>query len=169
MPSNTYGPTVDGKEVVIGGNSDTLFKRLMGTIGRSDIGESEEYNDNQKRVEHQTFLDGLINDWVAANESSTILDALNQSAVPNGLIYSIKDIATDPQYLHRNMIESVHVPELDRELKIPGISPKLNKTPGKTKFAGPKLGEHSMYVLKEVMGLSAEEIEQHIANKVVVV
>lgn len=159
MPSNTYGPTLDGKQVVIGGNSDTLFKRLMNVIDQPEMAEAEDYDNNQKRVEHQELIDRLINEWVQRNEVETVLEKLNKAVVPNGLIYSIVDIVKDPQYIARGMVEEVEVPSLSRKLRIPGIGPKLSITNGRTKFAGPTLGADSDFILKEILALSNEELE----------
>mmetsp|Transcript_4453 Transcript_4453/g.7836 ORF Transcript_4453/g.7836 Transcript_4453/m.7836 type:complete len:460 (+) Transcript_4453:126-1505(+) len=157
VPTNTY-PTKDNKAVVIGANSNTLFKRLMTAMERDDLAESDKYNDNQKRVEHQAFLDDLIGSWTKERTSEEVLAAIGEAQVPNGLIYSIEDIVKDPQYNARGMIEEVDIPQLGRTLKIPGMSPKFSKTPGKTQWAGCELGEHSEEVLSTLLGYSGRKI-----------
>ena len=164
VPSNTYGPTTDGKQVVIGGNSDTLFKRLMKVVDQAGMAEDEAYNNNQKRVEHQELIDRVINEWVQKNTAERVLEKLNEAVVPNGLLYSIVDIVKDPQYIARGMVEEVNVPSLSRTLKIPGIGPKLSITDGKTRFAGPQLGADSSFVLRELLNLSEERIGELVSE-----
>jgi len=163
VPSNTY-KTKDSKSVVIGANSDTLFKRLMACMGRLDIGDSIEYDNNQKRVEHQQFLDSTIEKWTLSLNADDVIDKVTKAQVPNGLIYSIEDIAHDPQYIARGMIETVRVESLDRNLKIPGFSPKFSKTPGKTIWAGSELGEHSDHVFRDILKYDNEKIQTLIEN-----
>mmetsp|Transcript_9438 Transcript_9438/g.15425 ORF Transcript_9438/g.15425 Transcript_9438/m.15425 type:complete len:440 (+) Transcript_9438:31-1350(+) len=163
VPTNTY-PTKDGKSVVIGSNSDALFKRLMIAIGRQDIASDPKYSDNQKRVKHQKFLDGLIADWTRKMDSSQIINVVDDAQVPNGLIYSIEDIVNDPHYNSRGMIEEVDVPSLGRSLKIPGMSPKLSVNPGKTLFAGPELGEHTEEIVYDLLGYSSDKVDSLVAT-----
>lgn len=157
VPSGTYASS-DGKSVVIGANSDSLFKRLMRAMGRDDLADSDQYDDNQKRVEHQAFIDRTIAAWVAERTADEVCRLVQDAQVPNGLIYSIEDIVEDPQYLARGMIEEVPVPSLGRSLKIPGISPKLSRTPGRTIWAGPELGQHSAEVLFDILGYDEPKV-----------
>jgi len=147
---------------VIGSNSDALFKRLMNIMGRDDIANSDLYDSNQKRVKYQEFLDDTISEWCLQRTASEVMQKVDKAAVPNGLIYSIEDIVKDPQYLAREMIEEVEVPALNRTLKIPGISPKLGSTPGKTTWAGPELGFHSRQVFKDIMKMSDKQLLKHV-------
>jgi len=163
VPTNTY-PTCDGKAVVIGSNSDALFKRLMTVMDRQDLADSDLYDSNQKRVQHQEFLDQTIAEWCSKFTAEEVMKKVDEAAVPNGLIYSIEDIVSDPQYNARGMIEEVNVPSLSRTLKIPGLSPKLDKTPGKTTWAGPELGEHSKHVFKDILKMSSSQILAHVEN-----
>ncbi|CAK9029346.1 Succinyl-CoA--D-citramalate CoA-transferase, partial [Durusdinium trenchii] len=163
VPTNTY-MTKDGKQIVIGANSNALFKRLMKAIGRSDLADSDQYDDNQKRVTHQDFLDKTIGDWAATKTAEEVMQDVQEAQVPNGLIYSITDIVTDPQYNSRGMIEEVDVPSLNRTLRIPGMSPKLSKTPGKTEWAGPELGQHSAEVFFDVLGYDQSKVDALVAD-----
>lgn len=159
VPTGTY-PTKDGKSVVIGANSDTLFKRLMVEMGQHGMADSPMYVGNQNRVMHQTMLDELIKSWTLQQDADDVVSKLSTASVPVGLIYSIEDIVKDPQYQAREMIEEVHIPTLGRSLKIPGITPKLDKTPGATTWPGPELGEHTRQVLEDVLKYDSKHIKK---------
>ncbi|KUO94612.1 CaiB/BaiF CoA transferase family protein [Ferroacidibacillus organovorans] len=146
-PSNTYG-TRDGKFVVIGGNSDSIFVRLMKAIGREDVAKDDQFSSNQKRSEHAEYLDHLIETWTQNNDLKTVLEQLDAAAVPASSIYSVADMFEDVHYQMRGMIETVHVEGLGA-LKMPGIVPKLSDTPGKIQWPGPTLGAHNEEISKK--------------------
>ncbi|HTS21741.1 MAG TPA: CaiB/BaiF CoA-transferase family protein [Casimicrobiaceae bacterium] len=157
VPSNTY-PTRDGKSVVIAGNADSIYRRLMHAIGRDDLGQDPALASNVGRVQRTAEIDGAIGDWAAANDLDAILAALEAADVPHGKIYTAADIAADPQYLAREMIRTVRLPD-GTPLKLPGIVPKLDATPGGMSWVGPPLGAHTDEVLRG-LGYSAGEIER---------
>ncbi|KAI9495944.1 CAIB/BAIF family protein [Zychaea mexicana] len=171
VPTNTY-PCKEGQYVIIGGNGDTIYKRLMKAIGREDL-VGAEYETNAHRVKAQELIDGAISEWTATKTPDEVLDALEQASVPAGKIYNAKDIVEDEHINARGMIETVTVgkPEEGRgyELKVPGMSPILQTTPGATKWAGPDLGQDTVEVLEKSLGLSKEQIsslkEQGIINQ----
>ena len=154
-PSSVY-PTSDGKYAVIAANGDAIVQRLLKLMGRPDLVDDERFRDNAARVRNMAFIDELIGDWSSTLTLSDCLDQLNNNGVPAGPIYSIADIFEDPQYRARDMILDVAHPEFGT-LKVPGIIPKLSKTPGQVAWLGPKLGEHNREVLKNI-GLSDEQI-----------
>lgn len=156
-PSNTY-VTKEGDYVVIAGNSDAIFKRLMMVIGHPEIAEDPKYLNNSGRVEHNDFIDNLIESWTKQHDIEFILTQLNSNDIPSGRVYTASDIANDPQYAAREMIEK-HKLDDGVEIQIPGIVPKLSETPGKTLQLGPKLGEHNTEVLTE-LGYSADDITE---------
>ncbi|OAT74068.1 CaiB/BaiF CoA transferase family protein [Parageobacillus thermoglucosidasius] len=156
-PSNTYLCS-DGKYVVIGGNGDAIFARLMDAIGRPELKDDERFSSNSKRAEHMEFLDKIIGDWTKQHTLQDVIRILDEAGVPAGPIYSIEDIMQDPQFLEREMIQSFHVDGLG-ELKLPGIVPKFSETPGVVKWVGPKLGEHNEEVYGEI-GLDKETIKK---------
>ncbi|KAJ3283982.1 hypothetical protein HK104_010143 [Borealophlyctis nickersoniae] len=157
VPTNAY-KCKDGKHVIIGGNGDTIYKRLMVAAGRVDLAEDPELASNAGRVKQQEKIDGAIGEWTGGLSVSEVLERLGKAQVPAGRIYSVKDIVEDPHYKARNMLEEVEVN--GRPLKVPGISPKLSKTPGATEWAGPDLGQHTDEVLNSVLGLSTAEINK---------
>lgn len=154
-PSNTY-PTRDGGYVVIAGNSDPIFRRLMTMIGRADLAEDPAFRSNDGRSRQAAMLDGVIGDWSAARTVEEALEALDAADVPAGRIYSVADIVADPHYQARGMILSAGLPG-GQEVKMPGIVPKLSETPGEVRWQGPALGEHTDSVLAD-LGLDAEGI-----------
>lgn len=156
-PSNTY-PTADGAYVVIAGNSDPIFKRLMQTIGRADLAEAPEFAHNDGRAAQSDMLDGAISAWSSALPIDDVLKALEAAEVPAGRIYNVADIVADPHYQARGMILDADLPG-GATVKMPGIVPKLSETPGSVNWQGPALGQHTDSVLGE-LGMSAADIAQ---------
>ena len=155
VPTNTY-LCDDGKHVVIGGNGDSIFKRLMTVAGRSDMAENPEMADNAGRVIHQEEIDQALADWCAAHSSAHIIAVLEDARVPVGPIYSVEDMVNDEHYNARGMFETV---EIDgKPLKIPAILPKLQGTPGRTDFPGGEIGSHNDEVLRDILSLDDDEV-----------
>jgi crotonobetainyl-CoA:carnitine CoA-transferase CaiB-like acyl-CoA transferase len=155
-PSNTY-PTQDGGYVVIAGNSDPIFRRLMTAIGRPDLAEDPRMRSNEGRSQHAAMLDGVIGDWSKARRVADALAALDAADVPAGRIYSVADIVADPHYQARDMILEAELPG-GTQVKMPGIVPKLSGTPGAVRWPGPALGAHTDAVLAD-LGLDATAIQ----------
>mgnify|MGYP001945567938 CR=1 FL=1 len=154
-PSNTY-QCKDGKYIVIGGNGDSIFKRLMKAIGREEIGLSPKFATNDLRVQKSDYLDSIIEAWTKTKNLQEAVDILDAHDVPAGPIYSIADIVKDEHYHAREMIQEVDVDALGK-LKMPGIVPKFSNHPGEIKWAGPKLGEHNEEVYKGILGMTDDE------------
>ena len=145
VPSNTY-TTRDGHSVVIAGNGDSIYKRLMHAIGRDDLGQDPSLANNLGRVQRTAEIDGAIGDWAALHDLEQVLTALKAADVPHGKIYTAADIVADPQYLAREMIRQMRLPD-GTPMKFPGVVPKLSDTPGDIDWIGPALGEHTDAVL----------------------
>ena len=155
-PSNTY-PCGDGRFVVIAGNGDAIFKRLMSAIGRDDLGADPELARNDGRVRQNDALDAAISEWTARHRLDEVLQALEAVDVPCGRVYTAADIAQDPHYQARDMIQR-HARADGHPVDLPGIVPKLSDTPGRTRWVGPGLGEHTQEVLASV-GIDARAFE----------
>ena len=163
-PSNTY-PTADGAYVVIAGNSDPIFKRLMQAVGRDDLGENPAFAHNDGRAAQSDLLDAAISAWSSARPIDEVLKALEQAEVPAGRIYNVADIVADPHYQARGMILDAELPG-GASVKMPGIVPKLSDTPGSVNWQGPALGQHTDSLLGE-LGMTAADIAQLKASGVV--
>ncbi|MBI4468689.1 MAG: CoA transferase [Acidobacteria bacterium] len=158
VPTNTY-PCQDGKYIIIGGNGDSIFKRLMVAAGRADMAEDPRYAHNNDRVEHEREIDQAISEWTETRAYSEILEALEKAGVPAGPIYSIADIMKDPHYQERGMFETAELPDGTR-VKLPTFAPKLTETPGRTEWIGPRLGEHNEEVYCGQLGMSTAQLEE---------
>lgn len=165
VPTSTY-PTKDGKFIIIGGNGDSIYRRLMSKIGRSDLAEHPEMQDNKGRVAHEAEIDQAITDWTLTQTYDEAYQAMIEADVPSGPVYSIADIANDEQYIARGIFETVKLEENDT-VKIPAVLPKLSETPGGTDWIGPKLGEHNEEIYRGFLEMSQTEIEDLIALEII--
>ena len=153
-PSNAY-PCRDGY-VLVAGNGDSIFKRLMEAIGRPDLGQAPDLADNAGRVQRVAEIDAAIGAWTATRPIQDVLETLNAARVPVGRVYNARDIFEDPHYRARDMILTQHTRD-GHDLAVPGIVPKLSATPGTVRSSAPRLGDDTDDVLQR-MGLSAEDI-----------
>ncbi|HET6599423.1 MAG TPA: CoA transferase, partial [Burkholderiaceae bacterium] len=148
-PSNAY-PCRDGW-VLVAGNGDSIFKRLMQAIGRTDLGADPQLAGNTGRVARVAEIDAAIGAWTAPQTVVAVLEALNAAAVPAGRIYTARDIAEDPHYRARGMIERVITSD-GLDLDVPGVVPKLSLTPGAITRRAPTLGEDTETVVRALGG-----------------
>ena len=157
VPSNTY-TTGDGESIVIAGNGDAIFKRLMLAMGREDMANDPGLARNDGRVPRTQEIDNAIQQWCDTQTIDSALETLKAADVPVGKIYSVRDMMSDAQFLARNMVEQ-HQFKDGTPIKMPAITPKLSETPGETKWLGPALGEHNDEVLRS-LGYNEENIAQ---------
>lgn len=147
-PSNAY-KCHDGSYVLIAGNGDAIFQRLMHCIGRPDLAEDPSLAHNDGRVARVAELDAAIEAWtVSQADIEAMLEQLKASGVPSGRIYSIRDIADDPHYRDRGAIASLKAAS-GIEVEMPGVFPRLSDNPGAIRRRAPTLGEHTQAVLSE--------------------
>lgn len=154
VPSNAYA-CKDGW-ILIGGNGDGIFKRLMSAIGRDDLGKAPDLGSNDGRVKRVSEIDAAIAAWTGARDKADALKILDEHDVPSGAIYSVADIAADAQYKARDMILNITTRD-GTAVDVPGIVPKLSATPGSIRSTAPRLGEDTEAVLRRA-GLKAETI-----------
>ena len=154
-PSNAYRCS-DGGYALIAGNGDSIFKRLMQAIGRPDLAADPALADNAGRVKRVAELDAAIGAWSAQRTVDEVMAALDGASVPAGRIYTVADIAADPHYKARGMIETVCMDD-GTELSVPGIVPKMSLTPGSHRRNAPAIGQDTDAVLREI-GLSEQQI-----------
>ncbi|CAN7645360.1 CoA transferase [Cupriavidus necator] len=153
-PTNAYR-CADGKYVLIAGNGDGIFRRLMDMIERPDLRDDPALAHNDGRVSQVAMLDAAIGEWAAQRSLEAALDALNGARIPAGKIYDIADIASDPHYRARDMILDAQLPD-GTPVQLPGIVPKLSATPGELPNPAPALGQHTDAVL-EGLGIGAAQ------------
>lgn len=154
-PTNAY-PCADGRYVLVAGNGDSIFRRLMQLIGREDLASDPALARNPGRVARMEEIDAAIAAWTSRHTLEQCLSALAESGVPGGKIYTIKDIVEDEQYAARDMIRTVKLKD-GSSLKVPGVVPRLSATPGGFDAGGPDLGQHTEEVLREI-GVDDERI-----------
>lgn len=163
-PTNAY-LCKDGAYALIAGNGDSIFKRLMGLIGRDDLAKDPTLEDNAGRVARVEELDSAIGMWTAEHSVDEVLNALEGASVPAGRIYTIADIAADPHYAAREMLQQVKLSD-GSQLTVPGVVPKLSITPGQHRRNAPVLGQDTEEILKEI-GLDAVQIQKLKASGIV--
>lgn len=164
VPTNTY-LCGDGKYVIIGGNGDSIFRRLMTAIGRADMADDPRLSDNQGRVRHEQEIDTAISAWTKRHQAQEVLDTMAQASVPAGPIYNVADMFADQHYNQRGLFEEVEVN--GKPLQIPAIMPQLSKTPGGTTWPGPDLGAHNQEILGERLQLSEKDLSELRAQGVI--
>ena len=155
-PSNAYLCS-DGGYALIAGNGDSIYKRLMKTIDREDLGNDPALKDNAGRVARIDEIDHAIGQWTAQRSVADVLAALDAASVPAGRIYTIADIAADPHYLARGMLQQITMVD-GSTLTVPGIVPKLSATPGSQHRHAPALGQDTDEVLRSI-GISTAQIQ----------
>jgi formyl-CoA transferase len=155
-PSNLY-PCKGGAYVLIAGNADSLFRRLMAGIGREDLRDDPALARNDGRAAQMQRIDDAIAEWTSRFSQEEVLKAMEKAEVPAGRIYSAADIAADPHFSARGMIRDIVAGD-GEPLQVPGVIPVLSETPGEIRTSAPKLGEHTDDVLREI-GFSGKEIE----------
>ena len=165
VPSGTY-PCSDGAYVVIGGNSDSIFRRFMQAIGRHDLANDPRLSSNSGRSENVDEIERAISEWSRQHPSAEVIRRLEAATVPVGPIYSAAEMLTDPQYAARGILERVDLGGGDF-VRLPGVAPKLELTPGGTRWIGPPLGAHNVEVYSGLLGYSSAELERLAAKGVI--
>jgi formyl-CoA transferase len=164
VPSNTY-PCRDGQFVIVAGNGDAIYKRLMHAIGRDDLAESPDLARNDGRAQHTALIDGAIEAWTRAHDLAEVLATLEAADVPCGRVYTAADIHADPHFRARGMFEAHALPD-GKVVDFPAVVPRLSATPGQTRWLGPQLGQHTREVLASI-GIQGDEFEALRAHGVV--
>ena len=154
-PSNAY-LCADGGYVLVAGNGDSIFKRLMGMIGRDDLANDPALENNDGRVARVAELDQAIGAWAKTMTTDQALQLLDSVAVPAGKIYTIADIANDPHYKARGNIQTIQMQD-GSKLDVPGVIPKLSRTPGSIKTLAPNIGENTDEILRSI-GLTETQL-----------
>jgi crotonobetainyl-CoA:carnitine CoA-transferase CaiB-like acyl-CoA transferase len=156
VPTNTYR-CADGKDVIIGANGDSIFRRLCDAMGRPDMGKDPRFADNAGRVDHEPEIDKVIADWMKGMSSEEAQRILEEAEVPSGPIYSVADMFNDEHYQARGLFEQVE--SNGSPLTIPAMIPKMSDTPGGTRWPGPPLGAHNEEILGDLLGMDAAQLQ----------
>ena len=164
VPTNTHR-CKDGKHIVIGANTNSMFKRLAKAMDKPEMGDDSRFTENTDRVANQKEIETIIESWTLQINSKEALEALDLAGVAAGPIYSVKDMFEDEQYRARELFQEVSID--GKPLTIPAIIPRLSRTPGKTDFPGSKLGAHNEEVLQDILGYTEQEIAALKAEKII--
>ncbi|SDK64649.1 CaiB/BaiF CoA transferase family protein [Billgrantia gudaonensis] len=164
-PSNAY-PARDGRDVIIGANQDTVFRRLCEAMGQPRLADHPDYATHRARGENQQAIDDLVAAWTRQHDAQHIVDLLAEAGVPAGLVYRAPDMLDDPHFRARESI--VAVPDhAGRPLPMQNVFPRLSDTPGRVRHVGPRLGEHTESVLTGWVGLNDDAIDALRADGVI--
>jgi len=163
-PSNAY-PCQSGEYVLVAANGDAIFRRMMLAIGRADLADDPALAHNDGRVRRVEEIDAAIAAWTRTQSVESALAVLRQAEVPSGRIYTVKDIAEDPHYRARGVIEPV-TSASGLTVEVPGIMPRLSDSPGAIHDRAPTLGEHTDAILAQA-GFDQAAIADLRARKVI--
>lgn len=157
-PSNAY-PARDGREVIIGANQDTVFRRLCEAMEQPELADHPNYATHRSRGDNQNAIDAIVANWTSRHDAQHIVDLLADAGVPAGLVYTARDMLEDPHIRQREAI--VELPDRHgSRIPMQNVFPRLSATPGKVRHVGPVLGEHTENVLHDWLGMDASSIEQ---------
>jgi crotonobetainyl-CoA:carnitine CoA-transferase CaiB-like acyl-CoA transferase len=157
-PSNNY-PTADGKWIVIGGNNSNVFRRLMRALGQPELADDPRYATDKSRSLHHLELDALIGEWTRQHPLVYLLECLHAAGVPAGPINSVAEVVNEPQFVERESIQNVSIGE-NETLMMPGIVPRLTRTPGSISYAGRPIGADTEAILVELLEASPEDLRR---------
>ena len=156
VPHNHY-PTKDGQWVAIACTSDRIFQRLAKAMGREELATDPRYQTVAKRVEQRDEVDGMVSAWTGSLDRSELVSLLDSEEVPVSPINSIADIFQDPQFQARSSMIEIDDPALGK-IKMPGVVPRMSRSPGRVDGLAPGLGEHNQEVYGNLLGYGPEEI-----------
>ena len=154
-PANAY-PTADGSDVLIAGNADSVFGRLCHAMGQPELAQDRRFETHAARGCHMEELDRQIARWTSTQPTGALLDVLSSHGVPAGRVYDAADVMADPHYRARDMVIRA-MSRAGYEVPMAGVVPKFSRTPGAVTDVGPRLGEHTEQVLRDLAGVDADE------------
>lgn len=157
-PTSAY-PTADGAWILIAANSDPLFVKLARLMEKPDLATDSRFHGNAARVENVDALDDAIAAWTRRSPVAALERSLTAAGIPNTRTFDAADIAGDPQFRFRNMVVNVEDSRFDKMLHT-GVVPHFPESPGRLRWPGPEIGEHTEEVLRELAGMSPERIEE---------
>ncbi|UOA33293.1 Succinyl-CoA--L-malate CoA-transferase beta subunit [Sulfitobacter sp. DSM 110093] len=155
-PSNAY-PCADGRDIIIGANQDTVYRRMCMAMNRDDLIEDPRFATHRARGENAADIDDIVGNWTKLHSSEVVLEKMDKAGVPAGLAYTAQDMLQDPHFAERESIVRVEDPKRGA-LDMQNVFPRLLSTPGKIRHTGPELGQHNAYALSDLLGFSQDEI-----------
>jgi crotonobetainyl-CoA:carnitine CoA-transferase CaiB-like acyl-CoA transferase len=164
-PRNAF-KTGDGNWVAMSCSAQSVFERACRAIGRADLLCDPRFADNQARTRNADILDAVFAEWIGARPSDEVLATLNEAGAAVAPIYSVEGVFADPHFRSRENIAAVEDPELGT-VRMQNVVPKLSRTPGRIRHAGPRLGEHNAEVYGEWLGLAEAELAALAAEGVI--
>jgi crotonobetainyl-CoA:carnitine CoA-transferase CaiB-like acyl-CoA transferase len=157
VPHSHY-PTRDGKHIAIACTSDKMFARLAEVMGRPGLSADDSYGRIEARLKDRAEVNRIVAEWTAGLPQGEVLRKLREGEVPSGPIYNIAEIFEDPQFTARGVLQKIHDPRAG-EVTVPGVMPKLSRTPGEVRHLGPPLAAHNDEIYGGLLGLAEEERE----------
>jgi crotonobetainyl-CoA:carnitine CoA-transferase CaiB-like acyl-CoA transferase len=164
-PNSLY-PSSDGHWVLVGANNDQIFRRLAAAMGHPEWATDPRYATQRARGERVAEVDELVGGWTQQHSAREVQRLLNEAEVPVAPVYTIADIFEDQHYRARQMLMRIPHPKLG-EVTMPGVVPKLSRTPGLVVKAGSGIGEDTRAVLVQELGLSDADVDRLAAERAV--
>ena len=164
-----YGhfPTKDGKWIAIACTTDKLFARLAEAMGRPELASTGLYGEQKTRLDNRHEVNEIVRDWCGSHTRDEVLALCNDANAPAGPLNNIADIFGDRQFHARRNLVAIDDPSLGETLIVPSVLPRMSRTPGRIAHLGPKLGEHTEEVLKDLLGLGDGEIAELRSHRVI--
>ncbi len=156
-PSGTY-KSRDGRWITLVCSTDRTFEYFAKAIGREELLADPKFNVNAARVANSADVDRIVEDWMRDKTYEEIKEVLDKAGVPASLVYTMEDIFNDPHYRARENLVEIDHPKFGT-LKIPGVVPKLSKTPGEIKWGGAPMGAYNKEVYEDLLGMDSTELE----------
>jgi crotonobetainyl-CoA:carnitine CoA-transferase CaiB-like acyl-CoA transferase len=145
----------DGKWIAVACTSDKMFERLCHAMKRLDL--LPLYGRVADRLAGRDKVDALVSEWTGGMSREEVIATCVASEVPAGAINSVEDIFNDPQFAARDNLLTLDEPDLG-PVTVPGVMPKLSRTPGKLKSLGPAFGSANEKIYSGLLGLTPDEI-----------
>jgi len=156
-PNDLYA-TKDNRWIIIPASTENMFKRLMIAVGHPELLEDERFSTNELRVKHREELDKYVKGFFSNHEYEELVDILTSNKVAHGAVYSVKDIMNDPHYMERGNLLSIYDEQLNKDVKVQAVVPKMSKTPGAVKWLCPEVGAHNQEIYEQLLEFDQNKI-----------
>jgi len=164
-PRNVFR-TADGRWVAMSCSGQSIFERSCNAIGRPELIHDERFLDNRLRTANSSEIDAIFQDWIGAHGQEEVLQVFVDAGAAAAPVYNVRDAFEDPHFLARDNLTAVADEELG-QIRMQNVTPKLSRTPGAIRHAGPRLGEHTGAVLHDWLGMTVEDLHALEADGVI--